>query len=87
MATDALVLEQVNSHYGDSHVLYSISLTLRAGSLLALLGRNGAGKTTTMKTISGLLEATSGKILLFGQDIAKKNPENKRAVLRIIQKY
>ena len=85
MATDALVLEQVNSHYGDSHVLHSISLTLRTGSLLALLGRNGAGKTTTMKTISGLLEATSGKILLFGQDIAKKNPENiARAGVRLV---
>lgn len=75
MATNALELIKVNSYYGDSHVLYDLSLNLKEASLLALLGRNGAGKSTLMKTISGLLTANSGEILLFGKDIAKNKPE------------
>jgi len=76
LATNALVLNQVNAHYGDSHVLHDVSMTLRSGTLLALLGRNGAGKTTTMLTISGLLPASSGEINLYDKPIASYKPEN-----------
>lgn len=75
MATNALELKKVNSYYGDSHVLYNLSLNLQEGTLLALLGRNGAGKTTLMKTISGLLTPKNGEIFLFGKNIAKEKPE------------
>jgi branched-chain amino acid transport system ATP-binding protein len=76
LATDALVLDGVHAHYGDSHVLHGISLTLEEGKLLALLGRNGAGKTTTMITIAGLLQARQGAIRLFGRNIEKLSPES-----------
>jgi branched-chain amino acid transport system ATP-binding protein len=75
LATKALELINVNSYYGDSHVLYDLSLSLKEGTLLALLGRNGAGKTTLMKTISGLLVPRNGSILLFGKPIDKEKPE------------
>ena len=75
MATDILTLDNVNAHYGDSHVLHDISFSLKQGQLLTLLGRNGAGKTTTMLTLSGLLKASSGKIDLQGKELQKLQPE------------
>jgi branched-chain amino acid transport system ATP-binding protein len=75
LAPDALVLDDVHAHYGRSHVLHGISLKLRRGSLLALLGRNGAGKTTTMLAISGLLKPTTGRIAFEGRPIETLPPE------------
>jgi branched-chain amino acid transport system ATP-binding protein len=75
LATDILTLDNVNAHYGDSHVLHDISFSLKQGQLLTLLGRNGAGKTTTMLTLSGLLKASSGKIDLQGKELQKLQPE------------
>ena len=75
MATDALCLDRVNAFYGDSHVLHDVSLSLRQGRLLALLGRNGAGKTTCISTIVGFLPPRSGRIMLAGQVIDKLSPE------------
>jgi len=75
LVTDILTLDNINAHYGDSHVLHDISFSLKQGQLLTLLGRNGAGKTTTMLTLSGLLKASSGKIDLNGKEIQKLQPE------------
>jgi branched-chain amino acid transport system ATP-binding protein len=72
---DALTLTGVNAHYGRSHVLHDVSLQLRPGRLLALLGRNGAGKTTTMLAISGLLRASDGQIMAAGRAIRDLPPE------------
>jgi branched-chain amino acid transport system ATP-binding protein len=72
---DALTLRGVDAHYGRSHVLHGIDLTLRKGRLLALLGRNGAGKTTTMLTIAGLLKASAGQISTFGRQVENLSPE------------
>ncbi len=71
----ALELREVDALYGDSHVLHGVSLTLRAGRLLALLGRNGAGKTTCMSSIIGFLRPRAGEILLHGEPIARRAPE------------
>jgi branched-chain amino acid transport system ATP-binding protein len=76
LATDALTLDGIHAHYGDSHVLHGISLKLEEGKLLALLGRNGAGKTTAMITIAGLLQARHGSIRLFGRNIERLGPES-----------
>jgi branched-chain amino acid transport system ATP-binding protein len=76
LESDALILRDVNAHYGRSHVLHGVSLTLKKGRLLALLGRNGAGKTTTMLTIAGLLKASSGDISVADRAIAQLNPES-----------
>jgi branched-chain amino acid transport system ATP-binding protein len=75
LAPDALTLEDVHSFYGDSHVLQGVSLSLKQGQLLALLGRNGAGKTTCIATIVGFLPPKRGDIRLFGQSIARLRPE------------
>jgi branched-chain amino acid transport system ATP-binding protein len=69
-----LDLENVNAYYGDSHVLHGVSLPVREGEVVCLLGRNGAGKTTTILTIMGYLKPRPGRILFRGQDIAVLPP-------------
>ena len=73
--TEALSLAGVNALYGDSHVLHDVSFSLRAGRVLALLGRNGAGKTTCMSAIIGFVPPRDGQISLFGEPIAGLSPE------------
>jgi branched-chain amino acid transport system ATP-binding protein len=65
----ALALAGVHAHYGDSHVLHDVSFALRAGQVLALLGRNGAGKTTSISTVVGFVRASAGRITCFGERI------------------
>jgi branched-chain amino acid transport system ATP-binding protein len=72
---DALVVENLDAVYGDSHVLHSVSFRLEEGRLLALLGRNGAGKTTCMNSIIGFLPPRKGAIRLFGEPIERLAPE------------
>ncbi|HVT71053.1 MAG TPA: ABC transporter ATP-binding protein [Trebonia sp.] len=69
-----LVLEDVHTYYGQSHVLQGISLTVREGEVVALLGRNGAGKTTTMRSVTGLTRPRRGRVLLDGTDISRLPP-------------
>ncbi len=75
MAVDALTLRDVDALYGDSHVLHQVSLTLREGALLALLGRNGAGKTTCLASVIGWLKPRSGSVNVFGREVAGLSPE------------
>ena len=76
MAPDALSLNNVHAFYGDSHILHGVSFSLRAGGVLALLGRNGAGKTTCISTIIGFLRPRGGDISLFGESIEGLSPEH-----------
>jgi branched-chain amino acid transport system ATP-binding protein len=62
-------VERINTYYGDSHVLFDVSMQVREGEVVALLGRNGAGKTTTLKTLAGVLHPRSGKIHFEGEPI------------------
>jgi branched-chain amino acid transport system ATP-binding protein len=64
-----LEIKNLNVHYGVIHALKDISLTVNEGEIVTLIGANGAGKTTTLRTISGLIKATSGQIILDGSDI------------------
>ena len=75
LPTEALTLSGIDVLYADSHVLHGVSLALRAGRVLALLGRNGAGKTTCMHAIVGFLPPRSGEIRLFGEPISRLPPE------------
>jgi branched-chain amino acid transport system ATP-binding protein len=75
LASEALSISNVDTYYGDSHVLHGVGFTLRAGRLLGLLGRNGAGKTTCMATIMGFLRPRRGAISLFGEAVAGLAPE------------
>ncbi|MEA2876928.1 MAG: branched-chain amino acid transport system ATP-binding protein [Hyphomicrobiales bacterium] len=75
MASEALSIRDVDTYYGDSHVLHGVGFALQAGRLLGLLGRNGAGKTTCMATIMGFLRPRRGTIALFGENVAGLVPE------------
>jgi branched-chain amino acid transport system ATP-binding protein len=75
-------LKDVHTYYGDSYVLQGVSLTVKDGSVVALLGRNGMGKTTTIRTIIGLNPPRQGSILFNGQEIAGLAP-NKIAQMGI----
>jgi branched-chain amino acid transport system ATP-binding protein len=75
LASEALIVQGVDTYYGDSHVLHGIGFALQSGKLLGLLGRNGAGKTTCMATIMGFLKPRRGAISLFGEPVAGLAPE------------
>lgn len=64
-----LELSAVESGYGETQVLYGLSLEAQAGRVLAILGRNGAGKSTTLKTIMGLLPLRAGTVMFEGAPI------------------
>lgn len=67
-----LKLNQVHSYYGKSHILHGVSLDVKKGELVTLLGRNGAGKTTTLKSIMGLVSVSLGSIKYKDEDILGK---------------
>jgi branched-chain amino acid transport system ATP-binding protein len=69
-----LVLEDLHAHYGKSHVLHGVSIEVRAGEVVGLLGRNGVGKTTTLKAIMGLVRRTGGRITFEGRDLTGLPP-------------
>ena len=62
-----LAAEGLNTFYGKSHILYSVSLEIREGELVTLLGRNGAGKSTTLRSLIGLTPAREGSVRIFGE--------------------
>ncbi len=65
-----LKVDNINVYYGKIHALKDVSLEVREGEIVALIGANGAGKSTTLKTISGLLRSETGGITLFDEDIS-----------------
>jgi branched-chain amino acid transport system ATP-binding protein len=69
-----LVLEKINVSYGPVKVLHDLSLTVNEGEIVALIGANGAGKTTTLRSIMGVLRASSGSIVFKGQKIYGRRP-------------
>jgi len=69
-----LNIDQIDTFYGQSHVLQGVSLSIHRGEVVCLLGRNGVGKTTTLRSIIGLTPPRSGRILLKGVDVAGKQP-------------
>jgi branched-chain amino acid transport system ATP-binding protein len=62
----------LNSYYGDSHILFDVSLTVERSEVVALLGRNGAGKSTTLKSLMGVVTPRGGSVKLNGIEIAGK---------------
>jgi branched-chain amino acid transport system ATP-binding protein len=64
-----LEVDKINSFYGDSHILFDVSLTVAKNEVVALLGRNGAGKSTTLKSLIGAVRPRSGRIMLDGAPI------------------
>ncbi|AQT58764.1 urea ABC transporter ATP-binding subunit UrtE [Cellvibrio sp. PSBB023] len=72
-----LEIKNINQYYGQSHILWDLSLNLKQGTCGCLIGRNGVGKTTLLKCITGLLPVRDGVITLNGYDINKLSTENR----------
>lgn len=74
MSAAMLTLTNVNAFYGRAQVLFDLSLEVKRGEVVALMGRNGAGKSTAMKAVMGLLDKTRGGIDFMGHDISRMKP-------------
>jgi len=66
MSRPVLAAEDLHTFYGKSHILHGVSLEVREGEIVTLLGRNGAGKTTTLRSLVGLTPPRNGVVRIFG---------------------
>jgi branched-chain amino acid transport system ATP-binding protein len=85
-----LLLDDVNTYYGQIHILQGVSLEVRPGELVCLLGGNASGKSTTLKTILGIVTPRSGRVVFESEDVTGRStsyriargmaivPENRR---------
>jgi branched-chain amino acid transport system ATP-binding protein len=85
MSEAILKVENMEAHYGKIVALKGISFVVNQGQIVTLLGSNGAGKSTTLKTISGLMRPSAGKITFLGEDITKMPPHEivKRGLIHL----
>jgi branched-chain amino acid transport system ATP-binding protein len=75
----------LNSYYGDSHILFDVSLRVERNEVVALLGRNGAGKSTTLKSLMGVVTPRAGSVKLDGVDLAgRKSHAIARAGMQLV---
>ncbi|WP_088103195.1 urea ABC transporter ATP-binding subunit UrtE [Halalkalibacter urbisdiaboli] len=72
-----LQLKQVEVAYDESTVIRDVSMTVKPGQVVCLMGRNGVGKTTLMKAIMGVLTSKNGQIIYEDEEITKKNPTHR----------
>ncbi|HAM62443.1 MAG: ABC transporter ATP-binding protein [Firmicutes bacterium GWF2_51_9] len=80
MRNNALEIRNLKVNYGAIEALKGIDITVKEGSVVALLGANGAGKTTTLRTISGLIKPTGGSIQFLGKEISHLEAEKIAAI-------
>lgn len=87
IAGGEIVFDDVTFHYGGHHApLYDgLSLTIRAGERVGLVGRSGSGKTTLVKLVQRLYDVTGGRVLIDGQDIAQATQQSLRSQIAIVQ--
>jgi branched-chain amino acid transport system ATP-binding protein len=74
VAESLLSVRGIHTYYGDSYVLQGLSLELREGTIVAILGRNGMGKTTLIRSVAGLTPPRSGEVLFRGAPLAGRAP-------------
>ncbi|HZY54867.1 MAG TPA: ABC transporter ATP-binding protein [Reyranella sp.] len=80
-----LEVDGLNSYYGDSHILFDVSLKVERNEVVALLGRNGAGKSTTLKSLMGVVTPRSGKVVFDGKNVAgQKSHAIARAGMQLV---
>ena len=70
-------VSNLNTYYGDSHILRNVDMTIRSGEMVCLIGRNGVGKTTLLKSLIGLLKPRTGEILFEGASIIRDRPHQR----------
>ncbi len=73
-AEPLIKVEDIHTYYGKSHILHGVTLEVRHGEVVGLLGRNGVGKSTTLKAIAGLVPPRQGRVLLEGQPVSHLPP-------------
>jgi spermidine/putrescine transport system ATP-binding protein len=81
-----LRLEEISKTFGHTRVLNNVSLSVKAGEFITLLGSSGCGKTTTLRIIAGLEQADSGRVFIAGEDVTDREP-NRRNVNMVFQNY
>jgi spermidine/putrescine transport system ATP-binding protein len=81
-----VTIKNVNKKYGENHVVHDLSLDIYEGEFLTMLGPSGCGKTTLLRMIGGFEEATSGQILIEGENVEDKEPFE-RNVNTVFQSY
>ena len=86
MAGASLEIDRVEAAYGAVKVLKGVSLAVRPGEFVALLGSSGCGKTTLLRAISGFVPVAGGRILVDGRDISSLPPD-KRDMAMVFQSY
>jgi branched-chain amino acid transport system ATP-binding protein len=69
-----LAVEDLRAWYGAAQILFGLSLEVKRGEVVALMGRNGAGKSTTIKAIMGIIERRSGSVRFLGEEISRLAP-------------
>jgi branched-chain amino acid transport system ATP-binding protein len=80
-----LEVDGLNSYYGDSHILFDVSLRVDKNEVVALLGRNGAGKSTTLKSLMGVVKPRAGSVKLDGVELAgRKAHDIARAGVQLV---
>ena len=71
-----LEVEGIHAYYGNIHALKGITINVKKGEIVTLIGANGAGKSTTLRSISKLIQTRSGKIIFDGEDITDYKPHD-----------
>ena len=82
-----IIVEDLHKHFGGFHAVDGASITIETGSITGLVGPNGAGKTTLFNVIAGVLEPTSGRVIMDGEDITGLKPHElfAKGLLRTFQ--
>jgi branched-chain amino acid transport system ATP-binding protein len=70
-------VEEIETYYGKSHILHGVSVDIRRGEVVGLLGRNGVGKSTTLKAIMGLVSPRQGRVLFEGNPVTHLAPDRR----------
>src|SRR5260370_4858987 len=70
-----LQVQNLSVSYGESQILRDVSMEVRPGETVCLMGRNGVGKTTLLKSIMGLLRCRAGRVLFSGRDLTRTSPD------------
>ena len=66
-----LAIDEIHTYYGEAHVLQGVSIDVREGECVTLIGRNGAGKTTTLRSVMGIVPPARGRVMLRGTDVSR----------------